>query len=76
MGGALAMLAEGLLDRFPSDELYGLHNAPGAPVGHFAITPGTALAGGAFFDITVTLARRCKPSSPATCRRPRRQYSA
>ena len=53
MGGALAMLAEGLLDRFPSDELYGLHNAPGAPVGHFAITPGAAMAGGAFFDITV-----------------------
>ncbi|MFZ1104747.1 MAG: M20 aminoacylase family protein [Hyphomicrobiaceae bacterium] len=53
MGGALAMLAEGLLDRFPSDELYGLHNAPGTPVGHFAITPGAAMAGGAFFDIAV-----------------------
>ena len=53
MGGALAMLNEGLLDRFPSDELYGLHNRPGAPVGHFSITPGTAMAGGAFFDITV-----------------------
>jgi amidohydrolase len=53
MGGALAMLADGLLERFPSDELYGLHNRPGAPVGHFSITPGTAMAGGAFFDITV-----------------------
>ena len=53
MGGALAMLADGLLQRFPSDELYGLHNRPGAPVGHFSITPGTAMAGGAFFDITV-----------------------
>jgi hippurate hydrolase len=53
MGGALAMLAEGLLERFPSDELYGLHNRPGTPVGHFAITPGTAMTGGAFFDITV-----------------------
>jgi amidohydrolase len=53
MGGALAMLAEGLLERFPSDELYGLHNRPGAPVGHFSITPGTAMAGGAFFDIIV-----------------------
>lgn len=52
-GGALAMLADGLLARFPSDELYGLHNHPGAPVGHFAITPGTAMTGGAFFDITV-----------------------
>jgi len=53
MGGALAMLADGLLERFPSDELYGLHNRPGQPVGHFSITPGTAMAGGAFFDIVV-----------------------
>ena len=53
MGGALAMLSEGLLERFPSDQLFGLHNRPGAPVGHFSITPGTAMAGGAFFDITV-----------------------
>jgi amidohydrolase len=53
MGGALAMLADGLLERFPADELYGLHNRPGAPVGHFSITPGTAMAGGAFFDILV-----------------------
>src|SRR6185312_5553373 len=37
MGGALAMLAEGLLARFPSDALYGLHNRPGMPVGHFSI---------------------------------------
>jgi amidohydrolase len=53
MGGALAMLADGLLHRFPSDALYGLHNRPGVPVGHFSITPGRAMAGGAFFDITV-----------------------
>jgi len=52
-GGALAMLREDLLERFPSDELYGLHNRPGMPVGHFSITPGIAMAGGAFFDITV-----------------------
>jgi amidohydrolase len=53
MGGALAMLDEGLLDRFPSDELYGMHNHPGMPVGRFGITPGTAMAGGGFFDIVV-----------------------
>jgi hippurate hydrolase len=53
MGGALAMLDEGLLEKFPSDELYGLHNRPGDPVGRFSITPGTAMAGGAFFDIVV-----------------------
>ncbi|MDX2158547.1 MAG: M20 aminoacylase family protein [Hyphomicrobiaceae bacterium] len=53
MGGALAMLDEGLFDKFPSDEIYGLHNRPGAPVGQFSITPGTGMAGGGFFDITV-----------------------
>jgi hippurate hydrolase len=54
MGGALAMLADGLLEKFPSEELYGLHNRPGMPVGQFAITkPGTAMAGGAFFDILI-----------------------
>jgi hippurate hydrolase len=52
-GGALAMLEEGLLDRFPSDELYGMHNHPGMAVGRFGITPGTAMAGGGFFDIVV-----------------------
>ncbi len=54
MGGALAMLDEGLLEKFPCDELYGMHNRPGAPVGHFSITPGPAMAGGSFFDITIT----------------------
>jgi amidohydrolase len=53
MGGALAMLEEGLIEKFPSDELYGLHNHPGLAVGRFGITPGTAMAGGGFFDITV-----------------------
>ncbi len=53
-GGALAMLADGLFERFPCDKIYGLHNRPGAPVGHFSITPGVAMAGGAFFDITIT----------------------
>jgi hippurate hydrolase len=53
-GGALAMLDDGLLERFPCDALFGMHNRPGAPVGHFSITPGVAMAGGAFFDIEVT----------------------
>jgi amidohydrolase len=53
-GGALAMLADGLFSRFPCDRIYGLHNRPGSPVGKFSITPGPAMAGGAFFDITIT----------------------
>jgi len=52
-GGALAMLEDGLLERFPCDRLYGMHNATGLDVGHYAIGAGPFMAGGAFFDITV-----------------------
>ncbi|HEX5327420.1 MAG TPA: amidohydrolase, partial [Acetobacteraceae bacterium] len=54
IGGALAMLKDGLFQRFPCDAIFGLHNRPGMPIGQYAITPGAAMAGGAFFDITVT----------------------
>ena len=53
-GGALAMLEDGLFERFPCDAIYGMHNRPGMPVGEFAIRSGPTAAGGAFFDITVT----------------------
>jgi amidohydrolase len=53
MGGALAMLNEGLVEKFPADEIYGLHNRPGDPVGDFSIAPGVGMAGGGFFDIVI-----------------------
>ena len=52
-GGAQAMLADGLFERFPCDAVYGLHNRPGLPVGQFAIRPGPVMAGAVFFDIVV-----------------------
>jgi amidohydrolase len=54
IGGALAMLKDGLFQRFPCNAVYGMHNRPGMPVGKYGITPGAAMAGGAFFDITIT----------------------
>jgi hippurate hydrolase len=54
VGGALAMLRDGLFQRFPCDEVFALHNRPGLPIGQYAITPGPAMSGGAFFDIIVT----------------------
>jgi len=55
IGGALAMLNDGLFAPFPCDAVYGLHNRPGMAVGKYAISrPGPAMAGGAFFDIAVT----------------------
>jgi amidohydrolase len=53
LGGAVAMLTDGLFERFPCDTVFGMHNHPGLPVGTFAIRPGTMMAGGAFFDILV-----------------------
>ncbi len=53
-GGALAMLEDGLFERFPCDAVFGLHNRPGMPVGQYGIRPGPMMAGVAFFDIEVT----------------------
>jgi hippurate hydrolase len=54
LGGAQAMIRDGLFRRFPCTYVYGMHNRPGLPVGQFAILPGTMMAGGAFFDIEIT----------------------
>jgi amidohydrolase len=54
VGGAEAMLKDGLFQRFPCDAVYGLHNHPGLAIGQFATSPGVRFASGAFFDITIT----------------------
>lgn len=53
IGGARAMITDGLFENFPCDELYAMHNAPGVPVGRFGATAGIRTAAGAFFDIDV-----------------------
>jgi hippurate hydrolase len=52
--GATAMLADGLLARFPMDEIYGAHNMPGLPAGHFATRVGALMASEDNFVITIT----------------------
>jgi len=42
--GALAMVKDGLISRFAIEEVYGMHNYPGLPVGQFAIRPGAMMA--------------------------------
>lgn len=49
--GAFRMLEEGLLDRFPFDEIYGYHNWPMLPRGSFAICEGPMLAAADIFRI-------------------------
>lgn len=52
-GGARAMIADGLFERFPCDEIYGLHNAPSDDPMKIGIKPGTAMAGADFFDFRI-----------------------
>jgi hippurate hydrolase len=54
IGGAKAMVEEGLFEIFPVEAVYGMHNGAGLAVGNFAIRPGPMMAGGAFFDIRIT----------------------
>jgi amidohydrolase len=42
--GGLAMVQDGLMERFGIEQVYGMHNFPGLPVGAFAIRPGPLLA--------------------------------
>ncbi|HXW31125.1 MAG TPA: M20 aminoacylase family protein [Xanthobacteraceae bacterium] len=43
-GGGRAMVQDGLLERFSIQEVFGMHNTPGLPVGHFAIRQGPIMA--------------------------------
>ena len=54
VGGALAMINDGLFERFPCDTIFGMHNRPSLAVGRFNVKPGPMMAGGAFFDIHVS----------------------
>lgn len=52
--GAEAMLADGLLDRFPVDAVYGLHNIPGLPAGEIHVRSGAIMAAEDNFEIRIT----------------------
>ncbi|KUL94979.1 amidohydrolase [Bosea sp. WAO] len=51
--GALAMLADGLLERFPFEEIYGLHNAPGLAIGRFKTRAGPFMSAEDNFEIVL-----------------------
>lgn len=42
--GGNAMVQEGVMDRFGIGQVYGIHNAPNIPFGHFQTTPGALMA--------------------------------
>lgn len=51
--GAKCMIDDGLFDLFPADAVFGLHNFPDFPVGHFAIKSGAMMASFDCFEITL-----------------------
>jgi hippurate hydrolase len=52
-GGGNEMLKDGLMERFGVNEVYGMHNMPGIPVGQFAIRPGPMMAAADRFTIHI-----------------------
>jgi amidohydrolase len=51
--GAKAMLDDGLMDRFHINEVYGMHNMPGIPLGHIALRKGPMMAAADKFEIHI-----------------------
>lgn len=51
--GAKAMIDDGLFTRFPVDAVFGIHNWPGIPAGHFGVTEGPIMASSNEFRITI-----------------------
>ncbi|MDH3472197.1 MAG: M20 family metallopeptidase [Rhodospirillales bacterium] len=51
--GALSMIDDGLFERFPMEAVYGLHNMPGIPAGHFAVRKGAMMTSEDIFVITI-----------------------
>jgi amidohydrolase len=51
--GALAMVKDGLISRFGIEEVYGMHNYPGLPIGQFAIRPGPMMAAADHIEIAL-----------------------
>ena len=53
-GGAEAMVKDGLFEKFPCEQIFGMHNRPKLDVGKFAIRSGPQMAGGGLFDVHIT----------------------
>ena len=51
--GAKAMIRDGLFDKFPCDEVYGLHNYPELPLGTIGVVAGPMMAAADTFDINI-----------------------
>ncbi|MDO9597119.1 MAG: M20 aminoacylase family protein [Azoarcus sp.] len=52
-GGGRVMIEDGLFERFPMESVFGMHNWPGMPAGHFAVHSGPVMASADRFDIRI-----------------------
>ena len=52
--GARQMIDDGLFEQFPADCVFGMHNFPDIPSGHFAVKSGAMMASFDCFEITIT----------------------
>ena len=51
--GGRAMVEDGLMTRFAIDEIYGMHNLPGLPVGQISLRPGPIMAAADYFEVAI-----------------------
>jgi amidohydrolase len=51
--GGKAMVKDGMMERWKIDEVYGMHNMPGLPPGHFSLRPGALMAATAYYTVTI-----------------------
>jgi len=72
--GGEAMVKDGMMERFGIDEVYGMHNEPGLPVGEFGVSPGPIMAAADEFEVQIVgkgghAARphMCIDPTPAAC---------
>jgi len=72
--GGEAMVKDGMMERFGIDEVYGMHNEPGLPVGEFGVSPGPIMAAADEFEVRIVgkgghAARphMCIDPTPAAC---------
>lgn len=54
LGGAQAMIEDGLFERFPCDAVFALHNWPSLPPGHIGVNPGPMMAAADTFTVQIT----------------------
>ncbi len=52
-GGGREMVNDGMMDRFGIEEVYGMHNYPGMPVGQFGMRPGPIMAAADYVSIEI-----------------------